>query len=570
MRENIIKIKSCYATNNILILLIPLQIVLTVVFTLVFANIFLLFNRTINPFLLPISFLMSLFVTYFLFLKEIKNVDKKFFLKIFFLNSILTFLIFVGVILVSSQFHDTSYDSTRYHQEIILTLVDDKWNLIKDFDPPEGLFPGSKIWVTHYPKGAEILSASIYTITNIIESAKAYTILFIIASFGVVYYLSRNIFKINKYISLLISFIAAFNPISSYQSLSLYVDGQISSLIIIAIVFLILYVKKKSLLSFVSFLSVIIILCSIKLTSILYAVILCITLLLYFITNKEDFSSVLKHLLILLVTGIIGVFMINFNPYISNFIQKGNPVYPVIGKDSIDVMKNQLPQGHEELNSIEKFFSSHFWLSSENGKIILRPPFRLSEGYYSYFNAVDFRKGGFGPFYMEISIITFILSIFILFNKKIPKTDKLLFGFSVGMLLTSVVIIPMSWWARFVPQLYFINIIPLFVLFKNNKTGNFLGELLLLFLVLNSLYVTTFHLNKWFIHTKSINASIEKLQKEERAIFIFRNDKFHNNYKRLSENAIPYTIIDDPNEWEKLSNKETVFLLSPFEVAFVD
>jgi hypothetical protein len=84
------------------------------------------------------------------------------------------------------------------------------------------------------------------------------------------------------------------------------------------------------------------------------------------------------------------------------------------------------------------------------------------------------------------------------------------------------------------------------------------------------LYVTTFHLNKWFIHTKSINASIEKLQKEERAIFIFRNDKFHNNYKRLSENAIPYTIIDDPNEWEKLSNKETVFLLSPFEVAFVD
>jgi hypothetical protein len=487
----------------------------------------------------------------------------------FFILSLFTLLIIFFSVALSSKFYDTSSDGSKYHQDIILTLTDEGWNPIKSYNPPVKRFPGTETWIKHYAKGSEILASSIYIITDNIESSKAFSILFVFATFFSVYYLLVESLQVDRKYSFLIALTISMNPVSSYQTLSFYVDGIISSLFILSVVFLILYVRNRNKLYLLLFLLNIVLLSSIKFTSLFYAVLLSIVLLFFLMFKKTSIKEILKDAITILVVGIIAVFIVNYNPYSLNFLNEGNPLYPIFGKNSLDVISTQYPEGHEELIPLERFISSHFILEAKEGDISFRFPLRLSEDFYIFFQAVDFRKGGFGPFYMEISIITILLFGALLFGRHIDFKSKFLLIISSALLFLSVLVIPMSWWARFVPQLYIINLIPLIFVFKDKK-NSYLGRLLLTLLMLNSLYVMTFHLKEWYILSRSVKTVIQNLKKEEREIFVYREIPFNNNIKRLEENGISYTILTDKKDWESLKEHKRLFPKSSFQIGFND
>ncbi len=76
-----------------------------------------------------------------------------------------------------------------------------------------------------------------------------------------------------------------------------------------------------------------------------------------------------------------------------------------------------------------------------------------------------------------------------------------------------------------------------------------------------------FHSYVWWDHKIALDSSIEEVQVETRDIYILRKQLFHNNYKRLEENDIPFTVVDE-EEWKSIVIKERLFRSSPFEVGF--
>jgi hypothetical protein len=500
-----------------------------------------------------------MFVISFLNIRGGKKTSILFFFLIGFYSFLIAF---------SSVYYDTSSDGQEYHQETIFALSDEKWNPLKEASPPANTFPKLDTWVKHYPKGSEILSASVYSITDKIESGKVFNLLFIFSSFSLVFFSLINTYKVKIFYSFLIGFITALNPVSIYQSLSYYLDGEISSLIIIGITLIVLYLKTREKIILISFLGILCLLITFKFTAVLYAIILSVTLLIFLFLKEKNIKKFLNVSILLFLAGIFGVIALGFNPYVYNTVNHGHPFHPLAGKDSVDFMPANTPDEYKPLNKIEKILASSFILKTNNNKILLRIPFHLEEWNFELLKYTDLRVEGFGPFFMEISLITSISGLFLVTNKGIDKRKKLLYLLSCFLIIVSVLLIPESWWARYVPQMYLIPIITVTIFFININKIKFHTQLLLLFLILNSLYVTSIYLDGAKNHKNAINSIIENLKNEEREIVIYKYGHFHNNIRRFEENNIEYILIDDIEEWNQIQIEGPLFPNSDFQVRY--
>jgi hypothetical protein len=397
--------------------------------------------------------------------------------------------------------------------------------------------------------------------------------LFILASFGAVYFVSRKIFKNNILLSLLIAIVASFNPIAIYQLLTTYVDGKISSLIIMALCFALIYVKNQEAFSLISFISVISLLISFKFTGLVYAVILSFGLILFVLIKYRNFKFVLKDSLILLAIGIFSVFFLNLNPYYYNYRDYGHPFYPLMGEGAVDIMSSNVPETYKKLDGFEKAIASYFIFEIDGEDIEIKAPFIIERKDLNPLKYTDARIGGFGPFFMEISFVSLIISFLFFVRPENSKKEKIYLLLTYLLIIGSVLIMPENWWARYVPQLYIICLISLLIVFNKVPKARSLGQFLLLLLFLNSLYTAKMNWTRCLDDTKEVKRTIEKLKKEDRDIYMiewgqYHLDKFNTNKIRLEENGIEYEVLYDEKMWSELEEEEPMFKGSPFELRF--
>ena len=228
-----------------------------------------------------------------------------------------------------------------------------------------------------------------------------------------------------------------------------------------------LWVKRKDKF-FLFVLSVVIILmCNTKFTGAVYAVIIGLTLLAifyyyYFPLLKKIFNT-------MLISGIIGIFVIGYNPYITNFIRHGNIGWPIMGDNKIDIVTPQGPKDLVSENRIKKLFiSNNSFAHNDNGSTpVLKFPGQIGKFEYLVYSAPDVRIGGFGPLYNIIFLYTIIMMCIILFNQSIQGKEKILV---VGLVI-SLLSNPECWWARYIPQLYFLSIITIIISYKAVDCG---------------------------------------------------------------------------------------------------
>lgn len=549
------------------IVLIPIQILISAILILLLSNLSFLLNIGMNSFVFPIGIILSFFITYFLG-KRYFSKDNSSFKKSFFILSCTTLVAVIISILVAASFYDVSCDGQEYHQETIFAMTDDNWNPIKEPTPPQSTYPGLDKWVQHYAKGSETISASIYSLTNKIETGKAFNLLLILTSLVLAYVVMNRNFKISKLNSTLIAIAIAFNPVTISQSLSYYIDGEISSLIIITLLLGILLLKERSWLFLLPFLGGIALLITFKFTAVLYAIIICIAILIFLFIKKVNFKSILKIALSMLATGIISVAFLGANPYIFNTLNFGHPFYPLAGKNSINFMSENTPEEYKQLNKIEKIAAASFMLDTSKGDVLPRIPFQLDYWDFKLLKYTDIRVEGFGPFFMEITAIALVVCLLILFDKNISLRRKVNFILTSIIILISVYVIPESWWARYVPQLYLLTIIPVVMIFSSTKSKQFFAQLLLFFLLLNSVYIGGIYLKGSFTHTKLINDKLQEVAQETKNIYVYRNIGFHNNARRLKENNINYTAVETPEEWNQLNHSGWIFPESTFEIGY--
>lgn len=334
------------------------------------------------------------------------------------LISVLSCLLFCWI---SSKVYDFSWDGQAYHQLSIL-MFSEGWNPYWDADKINTYY--DDIWVYGYPKAFWIFSSAIYEITHNILTGKAYNLILTFSLFLLCVETYKQYLYNHKIITLSISLLTTFNPVVICQLFTYYIDSTLYLLMIEMLMITFLWIKRKQKILLFALSVVIILMCNTKFTGAVYAIIIGLTILTifyfyYFSLLRTIFNT-------MLISGIIGIFVIGYNPYITNYIRHGNIGWPIMGDNKIDIVTPQGPKDLVSENRIKKLFiSNNSFAHNDNVSTpVLKFPGQIGKFEYLVYSAPDVRIGGFGPLYNIIFIYTMIMMCLILFNKSIKEKKK--------------------------------------------------------------------------------------------------------------------------------------------------
>lgn len=511
---------------------------------------------------------------------------------VYIISIVITFIFSIICIYCMGKIFDTSCDGNFYHKTAI-GLIKKGWNpmymsseeFCKESDP-EIENKGQFLWIDHYPKATWNFAASIYSITDNIESGKAITILLVTSLACITYYYLSNRY-LKDWQAVLISLAISINPIVMSQLFTYYVDGIMGILIYGTILFLLMISDRKfEMISnkekWVGLAAEIILCMNIKFTGIYFAAIFSIIFYTVWLIQstrekkiKEDFIKLTMNFAVIVILGIV---VVGASTYVKNLVEHRNPVYPIIGKDKVDIITTMQPASFSQKNRITKLFESIF-SNSENityssGKSpSLKIPFSIEKGEFNNLAIPDTRIGGYGIFFSGILVVSIILLIYkmielVKYNKEIFKN---IITILIGILITTLFMAE-AWWARYSPQLYLIPILAIFCLFydenqnKNIKKKiitDICGIILYLLMIIN-IYTFSYWRVKDINISRNINEGLNNLNEESvinNGVEIsFNNTNYYGIIFNIRDYKIKYSISSDKKDKEHyLYNYQILF-----------
>lgn len=567
-------------------------ILLFIVITLLYVTVIQFLKISINSFTFYITLLISCIAFYILKFKIENNY-----------KIILSIVLSIVLVLVSIFFigktYDVTCDGNTYHKYAVGNLKNG-WNPLYqssyDFSKENELFPNKNLslWVDHYAKATWNFGAVIYAFTNDIESGK---VICLLLAFTVFFLLTEYLYtkKIKFYQAIIISTLLAFNPIVCSQIFSYYVDATLGLSLFLIILFLIMITDKnytglteieRYILLFCS-----IVLCiNIKFTGLLFAGVFSIIFYIYWliVAKKENklTDQFIKKSIFFAITLAIAIFFVGYSTYVTNTINNKNPLYPLFGKEKVDIITTMQPVSFKNIGGLQKLFYSIF-SKTENVTYVsgksteLKIPYLVKKSEISSMSIPDTRIGGYGPLFSG----TFITSILVIItygvtlikNKckdkykgkyKIISENMIMINLLLGIIVCTLLMAE-SWWARYSPYIYLIPILAVIILFifinENNIKGfkNKLVKLILIFMIilpllLDNLIILRYRL-KDIYESKNISTSLYLLKMQKSPVTIKMNDSssvgilfdlkdkninfvINNNYDG-TKNAYNYQII---------------------------
>ncbi len=475
---------------------------------------------------------------------------------------------------VSKSFFDLSYDGQAYHQEALLQLVRG-WNPVyHHLSGPEA--NNMDRWLNHYSKGIWFCESVIFEATQNMEAAKLYHLWLMMAAFSITFSFLLRFRGLPLWLAFLISLLAAFNPVSIYQSLSFYLDGQLMSLMVILIVTLGLVYRETGsnrfhyLLLFMT-LSVLV---NVKLTAGIYAFILLVGYLtILWVTKKV----VVWRAVFLVSTGafLLGFIIFGFNPYVTNTVSQGNPFYPALGTDRSDYTAPQFPSNFTGRNSAFLLFYSIF-AKSDNVRgadkmAFLKVPFTVSRDELRAFTDTNAKQGGFGPLFGGAILLAFLvfaaalIHLYRLGGKSIRGSDPAgpagieigsqtnigLGLFCSALVLATCLINPASSLARFIPQMWLFPIFAfLLAYFSKNQLIRIVGYAIIMTLLLNNALVAfAYYQYNWEI-TRVYHQRLGEMARESKenpTQFYFGHFRTSNVW-RFEQSGILFEVVERKEE----------------------
>ena len=515
--------------------ILALGILNTICIMLVFSALTFLFNLSLSWLHFPLSICGSIFINYFAskyyFVKEYKL--------IFYKSTVIILIVVLFSILLGKSIYDISWDGQGYHQETIIQLKEG-WNPF--YSQLNFIDSYVSLLSNHYGKGAEIPQATIYAFTNKIQAGKATNILLLLASYFLCGYILSGIKKLSTFKIHLISSLFALNPITTNQIFTYYIDGQVGSLLCGLLIISYLLYNDFDKYKLLLFSSIVIILVNIKFTCVIFASIFISGLLIaLFYNNKKIIFK--KVFIAAFLSLIMGICFVGYNPYITNTINHGNPFYPLLGKEKLDIMTDKYPKGFNDKNRFEKFAISILsrpdnTLKFKNSSPEIKIPFMFNKDDIYNSSGYDMRIGGFGFLFEEIMLLAIgIFCSILIFN-----WDE--FGpcltYIIVVLLFSVFIISEAWWARYVPQFWLVCLIIVIVaeLSKYNIIKK-IGCVLLTITTVNAYFVMTLIFMHNVRDTVNIEYQLAQIKLVNKTVIV-KYGEFKSIRKRFIEKGINY------------------------------
>jgi len=505
-------------------------------FSILIVSLLFICGLSVNPFVFPLSLILSLLLMYFV---QGKN-HKEFLVSVTYHLLIIAFSIIVSVLI-----YDYSYDGLAYHQEAIFYLKNG-WNPIYEHLPSNATFA---IWVEHYAKGMETISATLYSTTGNIEAGKAVNFILIFASAFLFFYFLKTYYgKLSFKKKILLTFLFTLCPVVVVQILTFYIDFAAYSLLLILVPSLICFLQGDSKYDIYIICFVVVLSATIKFNLFFWVLFILFLYTIYAIVLKK-YQLLKKMINVCVLSGIFSVFVAGFNPYVTNTIDHKNPFYPLMGTDRVDIMTGLANPNFFQKSRFEKVIISLFSLpnNSKNEEIKLALPHFLKTSHFERYASVDTRIGGFGIFFSWIFILSLILLIVDAFSSKkgVGKNKKPIYCF-LGILFASLFVLPHAWVARYFPFFYAF---PLIILLYSecatqSRVVKVLKSLIYLLLMINTVLFCGAVSVRGYLHKTKVNKSINTLAKSNNPILIY----FGNNVGlkiKLDKRNIPYEATQE-------------------------
>ena len=361
-----------------------------------------------------------------------------------------TLLLLYGAYEVAARFYDLSWDGMAYHQEAILRLLEG-WNPLTDRLPNAAPYATQ---IQSYPKAPWLVAAAVQRIDGHLEAGKG--LHFVLAA-GAFLLLAGALLKLRAlpaWASGLLALAAASSPVVIYQSLSFYVDGLVGSLFTSMVALIILLVPRPGWRLLGLFCAVLVLMINTKQTGILYAALGSATLLGMLWKSGGPWKGGLAAGLL---SGMIGVGLFGYSPYVTNALEHGNPLYPIFGSRA-DFEQGHRPPEFDGMSGPERLLRSTFSRPTvaPNAAPHLKIPLSTEDAEIQKFQGADIRLGGWGVLFSGGLALA---SVGLLFIPGVPRGYRggglaLLVGVALSVLLN-----PEAWWARFAPQWFLVPLI---------------------------------------------------------------------------------------------------------------
>lgn len=425
---------------------------------------------TIRPWMFPAGAILAFFIWWFGFVGSNKNLLVKILVAVG---------VFAGSILCACLIYDISWDGNTYHKTAVGLLMDG-WNPLHT-DCMEGLSEDWKTggmqynaqWINHYANGGWVLAATIAAAVGNIEAGKSINLIFMVAVFMVLFwYLQQK--SIRTFGAIVISLLAVCNPITVSQVESFYVDGDLYLCLLLAVISMLMLgelsfqsVRRTSL--FLLFFAIVFAI-NLKFTGAVYVGAFCIAVYLCWLVlaarKQQLFKVFWKSSVLFGGMALVAVLFYGSSSYVCNFLEKGNPLYPLVGEGKADIMAYSEPNGFAGKSETEKSLRSLFaktdnsCISSAGGRIQEKLPFTVSFAEIKCGRNTDTRAAGMGPLFSGLFLVA--LGIDVCYLWKMRKKDGALALQLFGVLLASALIflfVPGSWWMRYSAHIYFYVIL---------------------------------------------------------------------------------------------------------------
>ncbi len=417
-------------------------------------------------------------------------------------------VVLVGVIavVIAAATVDLSWDGNDYHKDAIGELRAG-WNPVyssaEQFNAlpstPLHISPLTWTWVDHYPKASWIFGAATSQVLGNIETSKAFGILIALALglLGLGYMTAR----IGLRRGIAVAALLVVNPISMSQIFSNYVDGSLGDLMVIGMLILSMQLDPgwKPPRWWISaqwpaLAAVLMLMVNLKFTGLLYAGFLGVAYLVTLaIRWRAHRSQIVSLALAGVMAAIVGVGVIGASSYVRNWIIDGNPLAPLFGGSTVNVLalggQPGFLTGH---GRIEAFFLSNFSASSSDGiSAGLKVPFSFSAAELRAFDWVDVRIAGYGVWFGGLLIMSAVAMGVVLFRRRAQVVPFLpLFLSPMAVFSANVLLVDGSWWARYVPELSVFPVLGALALwFDQSRIMRTFGWLLVTLTALNAFFL---------------------------------------------------------------------------------
>ena len=490
-------------------------------------------------------------------------------------SKIIVIIIYLFLLLIMPFVYNKTYDLTvdgnSYHKTAI-AFIKNGWNPIyettrqfqKNNSNVVKIDKSDKmdLWIEHYPKATWIIAAVIYNMTGNIESGKCITLILSIMLYVITYNVLRKI--LDKKWSTIISLITVLNPIVLVQIFTYYVDGIMGILFLmeLLLLFMVKPTEKTNIILWMCLISICTIFTNIKYTGLLCSGVIAATFYFYWLIKYRkdpDYKKIVKRITICFtIVFSIAIFLVGANSYIKNTIDHKNPLYPIVGKDKVDIITTMQPKSFGKKNMFEKYFISLFSktenVSYGSKEPTMKLPIKVYKTEIDELYAADTRIGGFGPLYALVFILTipvFIYSIIKILKSEKDKAQYIILPI-IAILLSSL-LVKEIWWARYVPQLYLFQIgtlVSLIYMRKYNKTNiNSAVTLVILAAIILNLLPFGYIKYKEVSGFKNITNDINTMKNMKNLkLKLGGMSDLYGYFYTLNDNGVKYTIKNNIEE----------------------